>query len=276
MAAIILPQPRAPWLDRLRTISLGIGARGAVGVGLARQRGGAVASPHALNFDGINDYVDCGNSASIMSLNLGAMTVDAYAYIPASGNFGPWSRYTLVSQGNARETAGLGWSIYWMGGSTGLDGYFSFGWGCGTGSHVVNDALGAKTRDTWYYIRARLNWTENPPHSTGRIWVNTVSSLVSVAWWKPAGRTSTANARHGAASSGYYWPGRLCYAHIWNADIGDLVSVPTSPQAVDGNTVGRWLYSDGIGLQLTDSSGNNSHGLISGASWSSSPAGWVL
>ena len=39
--SIALPQLHNPWLDRLRTVHLGIGVRGAVGVGLARQRGGA-------------------------------------------------------------------------------------------------------------------------------------------------------------------------------------------------------------------------------------------
>lgn len=45
MTAIAIPRPRNSWVDRLRTIQLGIGARGAVGVGMARQRGGATAPP---------------------------------------------------------------------------------------------------------------------------------------------------------------------------------------------------------------------------------------
>jgi hypothetical protein len=44
MTTIALPQPRNALLDRLRTIQIGVAARGAVGAGLATQRGGAVAA----------------------------------------------------------------------------------------------------------------------------------------------------------------------------------------------------------------------------------------
>lgn len=44
MTAIALLRPRNVLLDRLRTIQIGVGARGAVGVGLATQRGGSVAA----------------------------------------------------------------------------------------------------------------------------------------------------------------------------------------------------------------------------------------
>ena len=43
MTVIALQRKPNSLLDRLRTIQLGLGARGAVGVGLARQRGGAAA-----------------------------------------------------------------------------------------------------------------------------------------------------------------------------------------------------------------------------------------
>lgn len=41
MTAIALPRPHNTWLDRLRTIQIGIGARGAVGMGLATKARGA-------------------------------------------------------------------------------------------------------------------------------------------------------------------------------------------------------------------------------------------
>lgn len=42
MTTIALPRPRNALLDRLRTIQIGVGARGAVGVGLATKAGGVV------------------------------------------------------------------------------------------------------------------------------------------------------------------------------------------------------------------------------------------
>lgn len=58
MTAIALPRPRNTLLDRLRTIQFGIGARGAVGVGLATQRGGAAIATSGL----LDTFTDADNT----------------------------------------------------------------------------------------------------------------------------------------------------------------------------------------------------------------------
>lgn len=64
MTILALPRPRNALLDRLRTIQIGIAARGSVGAGLATQRGGAAA---AVNWSQWFDHVWIAKSAASLA-----------------------------------------------------------------------------------------------------------------------------------------------------------------------------------------------------------------
>lgn len=223
----------------------------------------AAAAPYSLYFDGANDIVDCGTPASLDDLAAGDMTVDVYwqattASIPA----GPCH---LFGQIGAALTSG--WLVYFSNAAGGAMYLFVVN---GAGSFVQTAKLFTWSQNAWYYVRARR------ASNTLYVSVNTVTQPTPQAIVGYTGNNLSIT--HGASADlSRDFTGRICYVHAWNTNKGDLATVPSSPFVVDANTVGRWIYSNGSGTTLTDTSGNSNHGTISGATWSGTvPAGWTI
>lgn len=274
--ALPRPQPHSDWLARIRTIGLGLGGRGIVGLGLGRSAvsTAAAAVPYSLVFDG-GDYVDFGTGASINnlhgsptgSLNAAQFTVDLYYRTPATK--ATWITRPLFGQGDA--AANGGWLIYlqfqeWTPARWLFNRSNSFGSPV-SASLTINMAV-----STWYYVRARWQASDQKL----KLSINAGTEALSAA--SASVLTTTQNVRL-ARAVGYATDisGMICYAHLWNTDKGALASVPTSPFVVDANTAGRWVFGDGAGSTLADTSGNGNTGTITGATWGATvPVGWTI
>jgi hypothetical protein len=243
----------APWM---RVVS----PRSAVGV-----------TPHSLYYDGTGDEVDCGTGASVMGLNTGLFTVDVYwqCSVALTG----FRRYHLLSQ---FTNASAGWTMNLY---VNKASYLTAGAGfleCGmVDSGGTLRTVGVSSWDyvpnAWYYFRyrRRTDTFHNASVNAGTESTNFINA--------GGGTTSADNLRMMPSVGFLRGRGNICYVHIWNTDKGALASVPTAPFAVDANTVGRWIHSDGAGATLTDTSGNANHGTISNAAWSANvPVGWTI
>lgn len=242
--------------------------------------GAAAAVPWSLSYDGSDDETDCGNGASLKGLELNAagFTCDVYWKPAYTGN--PMSFGVLASQSDG---------LNWWDPTGGWYIFFSPGWPLANSSlwfYCTTEKFGSgqvyiqftPTAD-WAYVRIRT--TGGTGGGNYCISVNAgvegvKARAVGAGSYKEASPAGFWQMRHGSATH-YHGNGNLCYVHVWNTDKGALGAVPTSPFAVDANTVGRWIHSEGAGATLGDTSGNLNNGTISGATWSATvPAGWSI
>ena len=207
-----------------------------------------------------------------MGLDAAAFTLDVY--VKPTNPLGAWVGQTLISQGDVVFAAGTGgWQIYVMGDATGANAVYRFITKNPVSQYLADSAL--LPTGVWYYIRCRI--TGRTPGNTIRISVNAGAEVSNAC--TTAAVASAEHLWHGrcGGATHRHWKGAICYVHAWNIDKGALGAVPATPFAVDANTVGRWIHSDGAGAQLTDTSGNANHGAIAGAAWSATvPAGWTI
>lgn len=236
--------------------------------------GAAAVTPYSLFYDRSDDYVNCGTNASLLGLNAGAFTCDVYWRAPDTSQV--WALLTLVSQGTLTGPYS-GWAIHAE--FDGSGNYFRFAATLGGVAAVYYPT--SKTLAVgsgWYYVRLRKTGVGDTSGNTYS-WLsyNAVGQNNSRSW--AADVTSATAFLHGMNGPGNYLArGNICYVHVWATDQGVLASVPTTPFAVDANTRGRWLYTDGAGSVLTDSSSYANNGTIyGGAAWQSTvPAGWTI
>jgi len=229
---------------------------GAPVVFLPRPMGGAV--PYSLSY-AANGYVTMGVPASLDDLFAGNATVDIY--------FRPGS--VAVNQGlfTQTNTSPNGYRVW----TSAANAVFSVIDGGGVGRQVLRAGL---VVGTWAYLRARRNG--------GNIYLSLnagAEATIGCMGFTVSARQVCMGICDNNLALLQFFPltGLICYVHAWNTDKGILGAVPTSPFAVDGNTVGRWIHSDGAGATLSDSSGNLNHGTISVAAWSATvPAGWSI
>ena len=260
MTAIALP--RYPKL-RLRRLTFGPVFGRPFAPVFDRGLDAAAAVPYSLYYDGSNRYVDLNAAATIDDLLAGDCTVDVYWQATTAS--APAGASVLVGQMGASLTSG--WIVYvsnYMGSACWLLS------SDGAGLYAQVARTFTWTQNAWYYVRARK--------ASGSLYIS-VNTVAENAPRAIPGYTATAVAVTLGNTSDLSrdFTGRICYVHLWNTNKGNIASVPTSPIAVDANTVGRWTHSDGSGITLTDSSSNGNNGTISGATWSTTvPAGWTL
>lgn len=230
--------------------------------------------PYSLSYDGSDDETDCGTGASVLGLNAGAFTIDLYCQ-PVAPTV--WNVDAMLSQGDMRAAyAGTqGWALGVEDNGSATAFRFWFALYNGGIVNKLNPALATLAYGAWYYVRVHCNG--GGAGKTFYISYNAGTELNNAKWGVDT--TSAYNLYHGrrGGATHNHYKGNICYIHLWNIDKGPLAAVPTSPFAVDANTVGRWIHSDGAGATLTDTSGNANNGTISGAAWSATvPAGWTI
>jgi hypothetical protein len=222
---------------------------------------------NALHFDGVDDVVSTASNISALNIT-GNITIEAW--IKISSNTSQYAR--IIGRGDATyRTYGL-----WIGNPATQNRILWQIYGDGTPLNLMSATT--LSLNTWYHIAVI--------RSTGgdaKIYINGVLDNSST------GNTVTPHSTTFPTKMGYgdanvYFPGTIDDVRIWNVvrtatEINDNknVQISTATGLVasyhfnQGNAGGS---NSGV-TTLTDASGNNFHGTLSGFSLSGSTSNWV-
>ena len=201
----------------------------------------------ALDFDGVNDYVDIGSFS--MSGNNATFVFNYNQDAAASGKF-------VFDNEGARLSIGQGD----VSGSFGVD----------TGS-IAWEYFGSLESGKWYGIAVIIEG------STARCYANGVAFGDAVDIGETLNFANVTNATIGArySKTASNFDGQLSGFKIFNtaltaAQVADLYNNPEKivPTGVADSALKLWLpMMEGAGTTAYDGSGNGNHGTISGATW---------
>ncbi|MCK5562217.1 MAG: LamG domain-containing protein, partial [Thermoplasmata archaeon] len=211
----------------------------------------------ALKFDGIDDYVDCGNDATLKPPL--PVTLSAWVKLAVVGETGAPPHGSPISKAEAGTT--WSWQIRYNapGGN-----YLGFQCNDITAGSTWVSVKQALTPDTWYHIAAKFDKTA----STMSMYLDGVMT----------DSTSLSGIRSGTSKLfiGYDgWPGNFFNGKIDDVAIFDRALSPTEIQRHMTNGVGGgsslptslagyWNLDEGTGDLAHDSSGNKNVGIIYG------------
>lgn len=205
------------------------------------------AQNYSLYFDGVDDYVDCGSGSS---LNLtDGFTVEIWAKV-VSGN--GWHPALIAKSDNDHN---YGWYL------------------------IVQSELGQRITfqgaiSTSYYFRCLGNLWQNSWKHYAAVYTNGEQRLyedgVLVAIDNKVGdcQIVTEPLFIGKNVSDAYLNAYLSKARISNTVRYTSNFTPSFSFENDAHTVALYNFDEGTGSTLSDYSGNNNHGTIYGATWS--------
>ena len=211
----------------------------------------AIYSGKALDFDGVNDYVQCDNLDTLSTSDFAICY--AYKYEATGDNWG-------VVQGGT----GTNNTIITGKHTSGSIRFAFFG----------ND-LDAPVSDTpalgeWMW----LAFTYNRTTKARKIYINGVLSAEDISAANPNPSAYSFRVGSWEALSAYY-NNQVSNVKVFNtaltaAQVADLYNNPEKvvPTGVDNTALKLWLpMQEGAGTTAYDGSGNGNHGTISGATW---------
>jgi hypothetical protein len=211
---------------------------------------------NSLSFDGVDDYVNVSNASSL-NIN-GNVSISAWVNF---SNFDNDLACVMSKAGGGNggyhieKTAGANSLSLWI--ENGDDGPIG----------VTTNVLDA---NTWYHIVGTNDGT------TSKIYVD--GSLInSVSMGNPGGGEGDFKIGYNSdnVGSNRYWNGNIDEVAIWNTTLTqEEIQANMSSELVgtEEGLVGYWNFNEGDGPELTDLTGNENHGTISGASWSGDAA----
>ena len=175
---------------------------------------------NALDFDGSDDYVDCGNSASVQRNGTQSFTLEAWVK-PVGGVWGTViSKFSLSGTGYSLGIYGDNKPLVFMGNN-------SSDWNLGTTSTV------ALTPGVWSHIAATYDG------STIKIYVNGILTQ-SAAWTN--GITDSGNDLLLGSSSGTTLNGQMDEARVWTVARTQAEIQETMCRTLIGNEAGLAAY----------------------------------
>ena len=228
---------------------------------------------YSLNFDGSNDYVDCGNDAS---LKITGSSITLSAWIRAE-NFGTYSWINSIIDFHS-NSKGYGLRC---GGS----GILSFNLGNGTNWYEITSSADALSTGEWYFVVGTYDG------STQRIYVNgTQVSSIARSFSIAANTTSDFYIGESDTYSGRRFDGRIDEVAVWNTPLSAsaITAIYNSGTPIDAsansgnytsaaNLKGYWRFSENNGTTAYDISGNANHGTLTNGPTYSYPGAdqWV-
>ena len=231
----------------------------------------------ALSFDGVNDYVNCGNK-SVFNLT-GAMTFAAWV-VPGSGI----NEKTIVSKTGTTAAQ----TTFWMD-IRKSNSWIYFGGYTSGGVAAYTTVNYNFTPGVWYYVAGTDDGTNLSIYVNGiKIKTATSQTRVSGSWNVEIGR------RGSTLLQG--WDGAIDDARIYNyarteeeirLDYNAGLATHLGPSGktcsedpagcMDFGLAGHWDMDEGSGSILNDKSGNNNHGtLTNGPQWTQGKNGNAL
>ena len=226
-------------------------------------------SQNSLNFDGTNDFVNCGNSPSI-NITGNALTLEAWIY-PTSWRFNIWEGNIISKE----SSVGTGYML-----RVGSNGKLNVNIGSGGPWNELTSSTNVLTLNTWQHVAATFDG------SFLRLYVNGVLTD-SIAKSVNIVGTVTNNLYLGEspAYSGRYFPGRIDEVRIWDVvrTKNEIVSTMNSEMCnIPSSLKAYYTFNQGIAsgtnvgmTSLNDASGNGNTGTLSGFTLSGSTSNWV-
>jgi len=207
----------------------------------------------ALSFDGVNDYVDCGNNPSLDITD--EITVEAWVYIPSG-----------VDTNYERGIINRGAEGYWR---------MGIKWGnirfhVWNTENILKSVSFAYTNDVWIHVVATVKANDKLRiYKNGQIMAET--SFPGEMKSNPSLRVQIGNLGYGVS---YIWNGLIDEVRIYNRALSEE---EIRFHYSRGGPVGYWKFDEGSGNIAYDSSGNGNHGtLVNGPTWTSGKFGSAL
>jgi len=205
----------------------------------------------ALQFDGKDDYVNCGNSSSLDITD--EITVEAWVKPDMAKNADIVSRYSYS-------------------GPTNNGGYILRLWNDGKFYFVtLNDSQGGISANAnmkkWNHVVA--TYDADVGTNNMKLYVNGL--LANQTTRANAIKSITQNLKIGAFS--YYYDGMVDSVKIYNRALSEA---EVRYHYNHGGPVAHWDMDEGSGLTINDKSGNGNDGTISGATWTEGKYGSAL
>ena len=226
-------------------------------------------SQNSLSFDGVNDYVNCGNDTSL-NITGTAITMEAWIY-PTSFKSQVWQGNIISKEG----TTGTGYML-----RAGAGGKLNINVGSGGPWNELTSSTNVLTLNTWQHVAGTFDGAFLRLYVNG-VLTDSIAKTVSIVG------SSSVNLYLGEspAYAGRYFPGRIDEVRIWNivrtqAEIqasmnSELCSVPSNVKAyytLNHGTAGG--TNTGI-TTATDYSGNSNNGTLTNFTLSGSSSNWV-
>ncbi|HEY0977057.1 MAG TPA: LamG-like jellyroll fold domain-containing protein, partial [Flavobacteriales bacterium] len=224
---------------------------------------------NALNFDGTNDRVSCGNAPSL-NITGNAITLEAWIY--------PTSWRTNVYEGNIINKEGASMQGYML--RCGANGTLNFNLGNGTAWNELNSASGVLTLNTWQHVAGTYDG------STMRLYVNGVEvGNLPVTTTIAASPNPLVIGDWAVPGSGRFFPGSIDEVRIWNKAIPGATILANMNTAYCGNESGLRAYyrfnqgvaggSNATETVLEDLTAYGNDGTLTGFALTGASSNWV-
>lgn len=226
-------------------------------------------SQNSLSFDGVNDYVNCGNNSSL-NITGTAITMEAWIY-PTSWKAQVWQGNIISKEG----TSGTGYML-----RAGAGGKLNINIGSGGPWNELTSSTNVLTLNTWQHIAGTFDGAYLRLYVNG-VLTDSIAKTVSIVG------TSTVNLYLGEspAYSGRYFPGKIDEVRIWNvvrtqAEIqasmnSELCVVPSSVKAYYTLNHGTAGGTNTTVTTATDYSSNSNTGTLTNFALTGSSSNWV-
>lgn len=252
----LLRPPHSDWLARIRTIQLGLGGRGVLGLGVGRSAVSAAAeTPYTIAFNGSTTQIERANTASLQDISATAsMTVEGWFFTSATTAN---QRFVVKGQVGGANT---GWGLWSL--SSQL--YFTMFRTTG----AVSAVAGAGTVPaTWWH------WAVTFDVSTGamRHWINGTATGSAATFSGTYKGDSTQTLYIGRDTGGNYLTGAVGWVRVSNIVRYSSNFTPApkcTPPATDANTLLLYRLTEGAGTVIADSSANTNTGTLANGTWS--------
>ncbi|MBN2281939.1 MAG: choice-of-anchor D domain-containing protein [Candidatus Marinimicrobia bacterium] len=218
---------------------------------------------YALDFDGTNDYVDCGNDASIQ-INGSALTLEAWIYADDLSG-GNWTR-TIID----RHGSGGNDGYVLRCGDDGSGGLLNFTIGDGVSFFYVLSDDNTLSPGEWNHVAGTYDGNDLKAYINGKL-VKTETIGLKTISIDPANMCLG----YGAGVDGRYFDGRIDEARVWNdARTAEEIRENMYKDVTgSSNLVAYYKMSDGSGTSVMDNSINGNTGtMVNGPVWTASGA----
>ena len=229
----------------------------------------------ALSFDGLNDYVDCGNDESLDITD--KLTVEGWFKIHQAAPSGKWPRVLGRGDGGGDYSV-VGYQIFQNSNSADL----RFLWGDGRtqnegGMHAYS--FGTTELNRWYHLVATYEWDGSQSItklyrdgvlvSSGTI---TGYQMASPGSWDFLVGASGWNSNNPFTSWGLF-NGTIDEVRIYNRVLSEA---EIRYHYNKGKPIAHWKFDEGEGSTAYDSTDNDNDGTIHGATWTTGKHGTAL